>query len=353
MTARPALSVIIKTFNEETNIGHTLAAALHATHHFDAEIIVADSLSSDRTVGEASRYPVRIVQLEDASDRGCGTGGQLGFQHSQAPLILLLDGDMELLPGFLEQAVAALEEEPMLAGVAGQIEETSVAFEYRSRKLQDAPSLRVGRVDRLNGGGLYRRRALEDAGYFTNPNLHSFEEFELALRLRHKGWHLRRLPVTAVRHHGHSAAALRLLAQRWQTRYAQGPGELLRASLGYPWIGAVIVELKTFIAVAIWWGILAAVAIAALLGKAYALWVLAALVTLPLAAVSLRKRSVTLGMYAAAAWFVFTAGMIVGLARPQRDPVRLLPARAISNAAGPYSGLHQGYPGSLSDSQSG
>jgi glycosyltransferase involved in cell wall biosynthesis len=330
MTAQPAISVIIKAFNEEKNIGRTLTAALAATRDLDAEIIVADSLSSDRTVDEASRFPVRVVQLRDAKDRGCGTGGQLGFQHSKAPFVFLMDGDMELLHGFLEQALAAFEEDAWLAGVGGQIEETSVAAEYRSRKQQNAPSLRAGPVDRLNGGGLYRRSALEDAGYFTNPNLHAFEEFELALRLREKGWHLRRLPVAAVRHYGHSLAALRLLAQRWRTRYAQGPGELLRASLGRPWIGAVIAEMKTFIAVAIWWIVLATLVVAAMLGSTHAPWALAILAALPLVAVSVRKRSITLGLYAAAAWCVFTAGMIVGLMRPQRDPARALPATVIT-----------------------
>ena len=69
------LSVVIKALNEERNIERTLACALAAVAGRDAEVILADSLSTDRTVALASAYPVKVVQLEEPGDRGCGHAG--------------------------------------------------------------------------------------------------------------------------------------------------------------------------------------------------------------------------------------------------------------------------------------
>ena len=83
------------------------------------EILVADSLSSDQTVTVAAAFPVKIVQLANAKDRGCGSGVQLGYQYAQGEFVYLLDGDMELQRGFLLQALGLLERDDRLAGVWG------------------------------------------------------------------------------------------------------------------------------------------------------------------------------------------------------------------------------------------
>lgn len=79
MHASPILlSVIVKTFNEEANIARTLEAALREVAGWPAEIIVADSASSDRTVEIALGFPVRVMVLADPQERSCGVGAQLG-----------------------------------------------------------------------------------------------------------------------------------------------------------------------------------------------------------------------------------------------------------------------------------
>ena len=45
----------------------------------------------------------------------------------------------------------------------------------------------------MNGGGLYRRSAIEQTGYLSDRNLHGYEEFDLGIRLRDAGWQLHRL----------------------------------------------------------------------------------------------------------------------------------------------------------------
>lgn len=68
------LSIIIKTLNEERNIGRCIEAILNSLNDIAVEIIVADSGSSDKTIDIALSYPVTVVQLADPAERSCGIG---------------------------------------------------------------------------------------------------------------------------------------------------------------------------------------------------------------------------------------------------------------------------------------
>ena len=122
-TARdaPALtvSIIIKALNEERHIAAAIESALAAIKGIRGEVILADSASTDRTIEIARRYPIKIVQMTRIEDRCCGAGAQLGFQYSKGRYIWLVDGDMQMQPGFLASAIQFLESHPDIAGVGG------------------------------------------------------------------------------------------------------------------------------------------------------------------------------------------------------------------------------------------
>ena len=160
------LSVLVKTYNEAAKIGGCLTARFGALAEWrgEAEVIVADSRSTDSTVEVAARFPVMIIRLGLQEPRGCGIGVQLAFQHSAGDFVLLLDGDMELQPGFLEVGFRALEADPKLGGVAGIVEETVIRNRFDRHRVITKTGARYGVQPLLNGGGLYRRVAIEDAG---------------------------------------------------------------------------------------------------------------------------------------------------------------------------------------------
>lgn len=318
--AQPALSVLIKCLNEGANIARTLESVIAATDGIATEIIVADSLSTDNTVAVASRFDVSIVQLSNASERSCGVAAQLGYQHASGRYLLVMDGDMELQRDWLRAALDYLGEHGDIAGIGGIIRDMNLQnIEFRARQQRNPRDAQAGEVDRLNGGGLFRREAIEAIGYLTNRNLHACEELELGLRLGAAGWKMVRLPMVSVLHYGHTQPMWALMRRRWQTRYTDGAGELLRASIGKPWFGKSLRHARLLLGVLSWW---AAMVLGGLL--AVAGWLPAgvplAICAFPPAVMIIKKRSIALGLYSILAWAFDASGLVRGFLRQQIPP---------------------------------
>ncbi|GAC1528944.1 MAG: glycosyltransferase [Ramlibacter sp.] len=320
------VSIIIKAFNEERRIERAIESAMRAVDQLGpggGEVVLADSCSTDRTLELAARYPIRIVQLADAGERCCGIGPQLGYQYTEGTWLYILDGDMELLPDFLPAAIAFLEARPEVAGVAGQVIEANIkSLEYLARAKRAQARMRPGRVEHLEMGGLYRRSAVEQAGYFSDRNLHSYEELDLAARLRVRGWRLWRLGMPSVLHEGHDEPALVLLRRRWRSRYLCGLGELVRAAQGQPhWrlvLGSVR-ELRLYAAVIGWWLLLATTPLWPLAATQRVLLFMALLLA-PVALMTSRTRDLRRAAFSVVSWSFHAAGLLRGLAFPRRPP---------------------------------
>ena len=343
---RCRVSVIIKAFNEEKNICAAIETSLAAVAEIGGEVILADSHSTDRTAELASEYPIRVVQLLHPRERCCGVGPQLGYQHARGEYLYILDGDMKMLPGFLPEALSFLAQHPEAAGVGGRLVElNNESMEYRERGLRAAAHLSPGEVDRLDGGGLYRRRAIEEAGYFSDRNLHGYEEFDLAVRLRSRGWKLWRIPVDAATHYGHDLPPYRLLLRRWHARYVRGAGELLRGALGQPHMRLVLRgmrELRIYAGVLLWWAVLASVLFWPLSLVARGA-VFVALAAAPYLLMLWRKRSASRALYSVVSWCFNAAGLALGLVQRRRPPKGPIPSRVLHEPPQSMETRHRHY----------
>lgn len=328
--SRLVVSVIIKALNEEKHIARAIESALRAVSTVGGEVILADSASTDRTVEIASAYPITIASLGNPHERCCGIGAQLGYQHARGEFIYVLDGDMVMHAGFLEAALACFVGDATLAGVGGMVCEKNLdSLEYRMRVARASPDLQPGEVGRLDGGALYRRAAVERLGYLTDRNLHSYEEFDLGIRLRAAGWTLQRIPVNAVDHYGHTTEAVKLLLRRWKTGYICGSGEILRAAMGKSHLPLVLRELRDLhlsmaviawllALIGVWW---LPVALLPTIG-AFVL-----VLVLPLLLMAVKKRSLTRAAYSIFSWCIGTAGLLRGLSASRRPPTESIQVR--------------------------
>ncbi|HEK85845.1 MAG TPA: glycosyltransferase family 2 protein [Candidatus Aminicenantes bacterium] len=95
----PFLSIIIPAFNEEERIGFTLRKIIDylELRHFQAEIIVVDDGSSDRTAERANEiladWPLaRVISLP--KNEGKGAAVRQGVLQASGQLILFTDADL-------------------------------------------------------------------------------------------------------------------------------------------------------------------------------------------------------------------------------------------------------------------
>lgn len=316
------LSIIIKALNEEYNIARAIESSLEVISEVGSgEVVLADSLSTDKTIEIASKYPIKIVQLVNPADRSCGVGAQLGFQVATGQYLYILDADMEFERGFINEAISLLEANPRLGGVGGLVKEMNVgSLEFKKRSERKNSNLSSGLVKSLDMGGLYRREALVDVGYFTNRNLNSYEELELGSRLKTAGWELVRIGAPSVKHYGHTIEAFRLLFKRWRSGYIFGVGELIRSAYGKPHFGFILKnmkQLRLYLAYILWWALITVSMIGAI-SYDWSYMAFALLLITPFLGMIIKKKSLYSGFYSAVASNFNAIGLCVGVLRKPR-----------------------------------
>jgi glycosyltransferase involved in cell wall biosynthesis len=149
--ARPGLTAIVPTFNEEGNIADCLASL-----SFADEMLVVDSFSTDRTVERAKAIPrVRVLEHEYF-----GNGPQCNWAIERAahPWILIVDAD-ERVP-------------PALAGEIGGLLEAGPAAEHYRIRRNDVFFGRVLRHGGLGAHGLVRLLR-KGAAWYPNKRVHA------------------------------------------------------------------------------------------------------------------------------------------------------------------------------------
>ena len=262
----------------------------------------------------------------------CGLGPQLGFQHSSGDYVYILDGDMQLDATFIPKAIACMEREADVAGVGGEVRETrapNTEFRGRINRLNRLVVDKKVAIDRLNGGALYRRTALVEAGYMSDQNLHANEEYDLAARLRSKGWRLVRLEDHAADHFAHELTTLQLLWHRVRSGHFLSTGEVVRAAIEAGYVPRLFREVRLMqlaAAVFVYWVMVASL-LAYTRSAALAGLLLFLLPALVVGVMSYRHRSVAVGGLSFVTWHLAAAGLLCGLLRKRVAPDRPIESR--------------------------
>jgi glycosyltransferase involved in cell wall biosynthesis len=314
------LSVVLITKNQAWNISRLIESVLRETSNVSSkEIILVDSASTDETISLASHYAVNIFRLKAGQRLSPAIGRYVGYKQTSGEYVLFLDGDTELILGWLPHALYTMRARPDAGAVTGVVVNlpTSSANQPKSAtvpKTRPAPPREV-RWCSYGGGGvaLYRRSALERAGTF-NPNLNAEEEPELGLRIRHRGYRMFQLDYPVVYHYNDAPVAISSVLSRRKRNFHVGTGQAARYHLGTKLFWRWLKER--------WWGpasalLLASSFVAILLSlimrdlRWFGAWMLG--LCLLVACVALRKRSLRGGMVAAFNWVVMADGFFRGI----------------------------------------
>ena len=238
------ITFIIKALNEESNIAACIESCIREAKPYSSEIILVDSLSTDRTIAIAKQYPIKIVQFENKTDIGCGAAPQLGYQHAKGEYIYLLDGDMEICPDFIKHALMFLQENEVYAGVGGILVDTQAFSEEDKRRIEMYKKIKETLdVSHLGGGGLYRKSAIESVEYFSHQGLLAFEEAELGVRLSCAEWKMARINCDAVLHTSHLETSFQRLKRQWSNGRLGAHGTFIKSSFNERWRNKVFKQL--------------------------------------------------------------------------------------------------------------
>lgn len=105
----PSLSLVIPLYNEEGNVAALIQEITAALPGEDLEILLVDDCSTDQTVANIPRQlGVRI--LEFTENRGQSSAMHAGIMAATAPVIALLDGDLQNDPRDIPAMLAKLNE---------------------------------------------------------------------------------------------------------------------------------------------------------------------------------------------------------------------------------------------------
>jgi glycosyltransferase involved in cell wall biosynthesis len=319
------LSVVLISKNQAWNISRLIESVLQATSNVPSnEIILVDSASTDETVALASRYPISIFRLQPDQPLSPAIGRYVGYKQALAEYVLFLDGDTELIQGWLTHALRVMRETPHAGAVSGRVINLPTSAAAEEPNPSPPQKLRVGVAREIlwgsyGGGGaaLYRRSVLEQVGSF-NPYLNSDEEPELGLRIRHAGYHILELDYPIVRHYNDAPVAFSTALSRRRRKFLLGIGQgaryHMRSKLLWSWLKER------------WWGPTAALWLAAGLGALswslisrdfiwVSLWTLGLCLLIVYAAV--QKRSLRRALVASFTRLLMAEGLVRGfLTRP-------------------------------------
>lgn len=199
MNTTPEISVVVIGRNEGERLPRCLQSVRQA--QWDSlpwELIYVDSHSSDDSVAVARQAGAQVLTLGEAAP--CAAAGRnIGWRAARGALVLFLDGDTLLEPGFVFQARRVLQAQPQVVAVWGHRRELRPAQSIYTRVLDLDWVFAPGRVDYFGGDVLVRRHALAEAGGFDD-SLVAGEEPELCRRLRANGGAIEHIDAPMTRH---------------------------------------------------------------------------------------------------------------------------------------------------------
>jgi hypothetical protein len=158
-----------------------------------------------------------VVELDTSVPFTAARARNTGFARlveiaPEIEAVQFIDGDCEVVEGWLNHGILSLQRTPLVGVVSGRRREQNPQASIYNRLINmewgDQP---VGEVEECHGDAMMRRRAFEQVNGF-NPTLIAGEEPDLCMRMRERGWKILKLDVDMTRHD----AAMTRFSQFWK-----------------------------------------------------------------------------------------------------------------------------------------
>lgn len=186
------------------NEGQSLRQCLESVIDKVGQVVYVDSGSTDGSLEMARSLGVEVVELDLSIPFTAARARNEGFSHlrqidPQLEFVQFVDGDCEVVEGWLEHAKTKLENNPQIAVVCGRRRERFPEQSPYNRLCDIEWNTPVGETKACGGDSMMRVAAVEQVEGF-NPTLIAGEEPELCVRLRQQGWEIFRLDAEMTLH---------------------------------------------------------------------------------------------------------------------------------------------------------
>jgi GT2 family glycosyltransferase/tetratricopeptide (TPR) repeat protein len=237
-------SIIIPVFNKLELTRQCLTTLASITTMPEYEVIVVDNASSDGTAEFLTELGGDVQVISNPENYGFAVACNQGANAARGEFLLFLNNDTIPTDGWLNALVDEVERHPDVAVVGskllyedGTIQHAGVAFSrivftpyHIYRKFPaDSPMVNRRREFQCVTGAcmLVRRDVFEQAGRFDEGFKNGFEDVDLCLKIRERGWRIVYRPDSVVYHlesqtpgrKTHDRDNARRLLERWSQKW--------------------------------------------------------------------------------------------------------------------------------------
>ncbi len=235
------LSIILVNYNDRAGLGRCLHSLEKEARDIGAEVVVVDNNSRDGSQDLVQNSFPWTRLILNSENLGYARANNRGIRESRGKFVLLLNPDTVVPPGALTALLTEFKARPETAAIGpalvhengsfqvsfgrkvsflSELVQKSIRNPYYKIRLKTAAEARE--TGWLSGACLLvRRLALEEAGLFDENFFLFFEDIDLCLRLRQKGFRLVFDPRVKVYHAGGASTSRQRLASRLEYRRSQ------------------------------------------------------------------------------------------------------------------------------------
>lgn len=247
MTLSPNLSIAIVNWNTRDLLLQALAGICKGDQDGLVEVIVVDNASSDGSAEAVAKQYPQVKLIANRDNRGYAAGNNQAIKIARGAYILLLNPDVIVPDGALDDAVAFMESTPDCGALGvrqihpdGSLQRSVRGFPTPASVLWEISGLsrlfpgsrtfgayrmswfdynKTVEVDQPMGTFLMTRRAVIDQiGALDEAFPIFFNEVDWCLRCKRAGWKILFTPQVEIVHYGGASTVQVGAAMAWESR---------------------------------------------------------------------------------------------------------------------------------------